>query len=51
MASDVDSERRERSPLVSVVIPVYNGAATIGRALNSVFDQSFTDYEVVICDD
>jgi glycosyltransferase involved in cell wall biosynthesis len=42
---------REGSPLVSVVIPVYNGAATIGRALNSVFDQSFTDYEVVICDD
>jgi len=39
------------APLVSVVIPVYNGAATIGRALNSVFDQSFTDYEVVICDD
>ena len=39
------------APLVSVVIPVYNGAPTIGRALNSVFDQSFTDYEVVICDD
>jgi glycosyltransferase involved in cell wall biosynthesis len=39
------------APLVSVIIPVYNGAATIGRALNSVFDQSFTDYEVVICDD
>jgi len=39
------------TPLVSVVIPVYNGAATIGRALNSVFDQTFTDYEVVICDD
>ena len=38
-------------PRVSVIIPVYNGAATISRALNSVFEQTFTDYEVVICDD
>src|SRR5579863_2226825 len=39
------------APLVSVVIPVYNGGATIGRALNSVFDQTFADCEVVVCDD
>jgi glycosyltransferase involved in cell wall biosynthesis len=38
-------------PRVSVIIPVYNGAATIERALKSVFEQTFTDYEVVICDD
>jgi len=38
-------------PCVSVIIPVYNGAATIDRALKSVFDQTFTDYEIVICDD
>src|SRR5208282_1375871 len=36
---------------VSVIIPVYNGAATIGRALDSVFDQTFTDYEVVVVND
>ncbi len=36
---------------VSVILPVYNGAATIGRALSSVFAQSFTDYEVVVVDD
>jgi glycosyltransferase involved in cell wall biosynthesis len=39
------------SPCVSVIIPVYNGAATIDRALKSVFDQTFTDYEIAICDD
>jgi glycosyltransferase involved in cell wall biosynthesis len=38
-------------PLVSVIIPVYNGAATIDRALKSVLDQTFTDYEIVICED
>src|SRR5271154_1057226 len=38
-------------PTVSVIIPVYNGAATIDRALKSVFDQTFKDFEIVICDD
>jgi glycosyltransferase involved in cell wall biosynthesis len=36
---------------VSVVIPVYNGTATISRALASVFAQSYSDYEVVVLDD
>ncbi len=36
---------------VSVILPVHKGAATIGRALASVFAQSFTDYEVVVVDD
>lgn len=36
---------------VSVIIPVYNGAATVGRALESVFAQSFTDYEIVAVND
>ena len=36
---------------VSVIIPVYNGAATIGRALASVFAQDFIDYEVVVVND
>jgi glycosyltransferase involved in cell wall biosynthesis len=36
---------------VSVVIPVYNGAATIGRALESIFAQTFTDHEIIVVDD
>src|ERR1039458_7894475 len=36
---------------VSVVIPVYNGTATISRALASVFAQSYSDYEVVVLAD
>ena len=41
----------ERTPLVSVIIPVRNGAATIERALKSVFDQTFTDFEIICVDD
>ena len=38
-------------PKVSVIIPVFNGAETIGRALQSVFAQTFTDYEIVVVND
>src|SRR5262245_25523218 len=39
------------NPTVSVVMPVYNGSATIGRALDSVFSQTFKDIEVIVIDD
>jgi glycosyltransferase involved in cell wall biosynthesis len=36
---------------VSVIIAVYNGAATINRALESVFAQTFGDFETVVVND
>ena len=38
-------------PEVSVVIPAYNSARFIGEALQSVFDQTFKDYEIIVVDD
>lgn len=38
-------------PLFTVVIPLYNKVAQIENTLKSVFDQTFTDYEIVIVDD
>lgn len=40
-----------RQPKISVVIPAYNAAATIGRALVSVFAQTLSPDEVVVVDD
>jgi glycosyltransferase involved in cell wall biosynthesis len=40
-----------RAPLVSVLLPVRDGAATIGRALASVLSQSFEDFELLVLDD
>jgi hypothetical protein len=36
---------------VSVVIPLYNKAPYVLRSLDSVFAQTFTDYEVIVVDD
>jgi len=38
-------------PAVSVVIPSYNRAAVLGRAINSVIAQTFDDWEIVLVDD
>ena len=38
-------------PAISVIIPVYNGAATVGRALKALYDSTFRDFEVVVVDD
>ncbi len=40
-----------RPPLVSVVIPTYNRADTVGHAVESVRAQTFTDYEIIVVDD
>jgi teichuronic acid biosynthesis glycosyltransferase TuaG len=39
------------APMVSVVIPVYNGAATLREAVESVLAQTFADYELILVDD
>ncbi|MGW5820596.1 glycosyltransferase family 2 protein, partial [Streptomyces noursei] len=38
-------------PLVSVVMPVYNSAATLGAAVRSVLTQTHSDLELLVTDD
>ncbi len=38
-------------PLVSVIIPVYNGQETICRAVDNVLEQSYREREVIVVDD
>jgi glycosyltransferase involved in cell wall biosynthesis len=39
------------APFVSVVVPVYNVAALVPDALDSVLAQTFTDYEIIVVND
>jgi len=41
---------RSITPLVSVVIPTYNHAHFLGRALQSVIDQTYTNWEAIVVD-
>ena len=37
--------------MITVIIPLYNKVRTIARTLDTVFQQTYTDYEIVIVDD
>lgn len=38
-------------PKVSILMSVYNGEATLAAAIDSILSQTFTDYELIVCDD
>lgn len=39
------------TPRISVILPVYNGAASLAVAIRSVLDQTFGDFELLLLDD
>jgi glycosyltransferase involved in cell wall biosynthesis len=39
------------SPLVSIIIPTYNRAKLIGESIQSVMDQTYSNWELIIVDD
>ena len=41
----------QTSPKVSVLIPTYNYACFLDKAIESILDQTYTDFELIIVDD
>jgi len=41
---------KTETPLVSIGLPVYNGERFVGEAIQCVLDQTFSDWELIICD-
>lgn len=53
-AEQVDSLivfQRKSTPLVTVIVPTYNRPGMLERALKSISEQTFTNYEIVVVND
>ena len=44
-------EDKQHSPTVTVVMGVYNSATSLRRAVASIIAQTYSDWEMIICDD
>jgi len=44
-------ERRGPAPLISCVVPVYNGERYLAEALDSILAQTYPDTEIIVADD
>ena len=42
---------KPRSPLVSVIVPVYNGQETVCQAIDSALEQTYLEREIIVVDD
>lgn len=38
-------------PLVSMIVPVYNAEKTVDRCVNSILNQTYKDFELILLDD
>jgi len=43
--------KRVHDPLISVVLPAFNAAATLAEAVKSILDQTYNKFEIIVVDD
>ena len=45
------NKKLEKEPKVSIILPNYNSSKTIGATINSVLQQTYKNWELIIVDD
>lgn len=48
---DVNSQEKQYVPLISVIISCYNTGRFLGQSIQSIIDQQFTNWELIIVND
>jgi hypothetical protein len=51
IGSQAPGARMSEPPTVTIGMPVYNGEALLARSIPSILEQTYRDFELVICDD
>jgi glycosyltransferase involved in cell wall biosynthesis len=51
LATEYLQPRQVYFPKISVIIPIYNGESTIRETIESILNQTFTDFEIIAIDD
>jgi glycosyltransferase involved in cell wall biosynthesis len=51
MRNEGKEEKGQKRPALSVIVPVYNGAAVLEACLKAIRASSFKDYELIVIDD
>lgn len=46
-----DNNKELRNPWLSIIIPIYNAERFLRKCLDSILEQSFTDFELLLVDD
>ncbi len=41
----------QNNPKISIIVPIYNGEKYIKRCMESIYSQTFSDYEIILVDD
>ncbi|WP_440950015.1 glycosyltransferase family 2 protein [Methanosphaerula subterraneus] len=42
---------KPNTPAISVIMPVYNGESFLGESIESILNQTYTDFELILIDD